>query len=32
MGVIKRLWRGEYSLAVSFWGFYLVGFFGFSPQ
>ena len=26
MGVIKRLWRGEYSLGVAFWGFYFAGF------
>src|ERR1700675_100505 len=26
MGIIRKLWCGQYSLGVAFWGFYLVGF------
>ena len=27
MGMFRRLWFGQYSLAPAFWGFYLVGMF-----
>jgi hypothetical protein len=26
MRVLKRLWYGQYSLAVTFWGFYVAGY------
>jgi len=26
MGVLRKLWCGQYSLGVAFWGFYIVGF------
>ena len=28
MSVIGKLWRGQYSLPIAFWVFYVVGYFG----
>ena len=28
MTVLKKLWRGQYSLPVTFWIFYVLGYFG----
>ena len=32
MRVLKRLWFGQYSLATTFWGFYVCGFFLVAPS
>ena len=32
MRILKRLWYGQYSLATTFWGFYVCGFFLVAPS
>jgi hypothetical protein len=32
MQVLKKLWFGQYSLATTFWGFYVCGFFLLAPS
>jgi hypothetical protein len=32
MRVLKKLWLGQYSLATTFWGFYVCGFFLVAPS